>query len=228
MRPTQRSAGNDGLATMKSHRAGPPPASQIRRWIDAARDGSDEAVSRLLETYRPYLLLQANQELDAELRRKVAASDLVQDTLLAAYEKLPDFRGHSEPEIRLWLRSILDHRLGDQVRKFRTSKKRDLKREVHLTGDDSAQQPLRELALDTPLPVERAAAREEFELLEDSLARLSPRDQQVINLRNRDRKTFEEIGGEMSISADAARMLWTRAIKKLKAEFDHGSRASAR
>jgi RNA polymerase sigma-70 factor (ECF subfamily) len=47
-----------------------------------ARKGSREALGRLLETCRPYLLLVANNELDRDLQAKAGASDLVQETFI--------------------------------------------------------------------------------------------------------------------------------------------------
>jgi hypothetical protein len=48
--------------------------------IRQARGGSAEALGRLLERSRAYLLLIANKGLDADLRSKGGASDLVQQT----------------------------------------------------------------------------------------------------------------------------------------------------
>ena len=54
-------------------------------WLQAARDGSREAMGNLLEACRAYLLLVANRELAADLRAKGGASDLVQDTFLEGH-----------------------------------------------------------------------------------------------------------------------------------------------
>jgi RNA polymerase sigma-70 factor (ECF subfamily) len=71
-----------------------------------------------LDQYRAYLLLLARQVLDARLRGKLDASDIVQKTLLEAYQGLAGFRGQSPNELAAWLRTILTHNLQDAVRKF--------------------------------------------------------------------------------------------------------------
>jgi RNA polymerase sigma-70 factor (ECF subfamily) len=45
--------------------------------IRSARAGSAEALGKILETCRLYLMVIANAELDPELQAKFAASDLV-------------------------------------------------------------------------------------------------------------------------------------------------------
>ena len=58
------------------------PQSNTGRRLAEARAGSQEALGKLLESFRAYLLLIAQCELDAELRAKGGASDLVQQTFL--------------------------------------------------------------------------------------------------------------------------------------------------
>jgi DNA-directed RNA polymerase specialized sigma24 family protein len=58
-----------------------------------------------------------------------------------------------------------------------------------------------------------------LERLEQALNRLPPAYKQVILWRSRDRWPFARIGAKMDRSADAARMLWYRAIRLLKKEM---------
>ncbi len=65
----------------------------MERMIGAAQNGSREALGRLLDGCRQYLLLIANQELHTDLRGKVAPSDIVQETYLDAQRDFPTFEG---------------------------------------------------------------------------------------------------------------------------------------
>src|SRR5437899_9685891 len=80
---------------------------------------------QLLESYRDYLRLLARLQIDSRLRGKLDPSDVVQATLLAAYEKLAQYRGDSGEEMAGWLRQILTNYLAQELRKF-TGPQRDV------------------------------------------------------------------------------------------------------
>ena len=67
----------------------------------AARGGSLPDIGELLEHCRDYLLLIANAEVPSELRPKVGASDLVQQSLAEACQAFPQFQGANEFNARL-------------------------------------------------------------------------------------------------------------------------------
>jgi RNA polymerase sigma-70 factor (ECF subfamily) len=192
-----------------------PGSDPIQEWLAAARRGNNDALGRLLEACRPYLLQVAHDQLGADLRAKVGASDLVQDTFLEARRDFGGFHGLSEAEMLAWLRRILLNNLGNLTRHYRQTGKRQVRREV-----DMADVPLEELV--EPLtdhggsPSAQARARERDEALERALAQLSEAQREVIRLRNYERLSFEDVGRRMGRSAEAARKLWGRAIEQLQ------------
>ena len=84
-----------------------------------------------LNRYRQYLLLLARVEIDPRLREKMDPSDIVQQTMLDAYQKRDQFRGTSGAERAAWLRQILANNLVDALRTV-GRKKRDAAREQPL------------------------------------------------------------------------------------------------
>src|ERR1700736_5464775 len=84
-----------------------------------------------LGRYRSYLRLLAGLQLDPRLRAKLDPSDLVQQTLLQAYQALPQFRGHSQAELAGWLRQILARILANAPRDLGRAR-RDVARERSL------------------------------------------------------------------------------------------------
>ncbi len=61
--------------------------------------------------------------------------------------------------------------------------------------------------------------REEADRVDAALARLPEDHRRVIELRNREGRPFGEIGDILGRSADAARMLWFRAVERLQREL---------
>lgn len=190
------------------------------QWLPAARAGSVEALGQALEACRGYLLLIAQQEIDPQLRAKGGASDLVQETFLKAHRHFDQFRGDTEGELLAWLRRLLLNNLTDFRRLYQDAAKRQAGREVALQeGEGSSLRDLGLAAAD-PTPSKMAMAEEDATALWNTIDRLPEDYRQVLLLRHREERTFEEIGQVMQRSADAARKLWARAVERLQNEWE--------
>ena len=99
--------------------------------VVASKQGDNEALGRLLEQYRGYLLMLAHRYLSERLRRRVDPSDIVQLTYLEAKRDLPAFRGETPAEFAGWLRGMLKNNVATAVTRHITTKKRSIKREVN-------------------------------------------------------------------------------------------------
>src|SRR5262245_4961414 len=106
--------------------------------LAAARSGSREALGQALEACRGYLHLLAERELDPDLRAKGSASDLVQETFLEAQKDFRQFHGNSEEELRAWLRQLLLNNLANFTRRYRTTAKRAVGREMRIEAGGSS------------------------------------------------------------------------------------------
>lgn len=184
--------------------------------IRAAHAGSDSALGELLEGCRRYMLLVANRALDSDLRAKAGASDLVQETFVAAAKDFQRFRGDSERELFAWLTQILIHRIHKHVRDFRETQKRDIGREEALEAGLAAMF----LSGGDETPSALVAAQEERQRVQQALARLQEHESQVLVLRTWKQLSFEEIGTLMNRSPDAARKLWARSVERLGRELE--------
>lgn len=191
-----------------------PPARSTQRWLVAAQAGSAGALGQALESCRTYLILIAREELDAELRAKLGASDLVQETLIAAEQAFDRFTGTNSAELLAWLRGILAHKIKE-ARRYHRAQRRAVRREIPLDGGPESAR----LQWEKPVKADTAsrimAAREEAEQIERALATLSPDHQQIIRLRNWRVLSFEEIGQRMGRTPSAARSLWLRALEQM-------------
>src|SRR5262245_40219273 len=192
------------------------PKSLVQQLL-AARRGSPEAVAWLLENCRPYLLLVANEDLDADLRPMLGASDLVQQSIIEAQRDFAGFRGATREDLLAWLRGILRHNLADARRRYREASRR-LGSEHLLGGSDRASLRDGLVAHVTP-PLEGAIVREQAEALERALGRLPPNYRQILTLRHQEGRTFAEVGAALGRSEEAAKKLWLRAVRRLRQEF---------
>src|SRR5262245_53722439 len=89
---------------------------------------------RPIEEYRDYLALLVRLQLGSRLRAKLDASDIVQQAILHAHERVAQFRGGTEGEWLAWLRAILANALAAVARRF-DAQARDLGRERSLEAE---------------------------------------------------------------------------------------------
>lgn len=187
---------------------------EVERWIEEARGGSREALNRLLEVCRAYLLLVANQDLDPAVRARLGPSDVVQESLVEAARGFPDFRGSTEAELLAWLRRILQHNLANVREKHIEAGRRSVAREVPLAETPLGDLQFRLLAPDSS-PSQQMRASEEDEAVQRALAQLPEHYRQVLVMHTWDGMTFAQIGAQTGRSEDAARKLWGRAAEEL-------------
>jgi RNA polymerase sigma-70 factor (ECF subfamily) len=191
----------------------------MRDLLLRARAGSREGLGELLESCRDYLLLIAGQELDADLRVKGSASDLVQETFLEAQRDFLQFRGDSEAELLGWLRRLLLNNLANFSRHYRTTAKRHVEREVPLQGQSSSLDLRDSLAVSMPTPEEQAMEQEQVDMVDRVLERLPEDYRQVLLWRYREELAFEEIARRLGRTENAVRKLWARALDRFQTEI---------
>lgn len=188
----------------------------IDRLIDEARREDPGALDRL-ESYRNYLRLVARTGLGPALRGKADPSDLVQETLFKAHQNFGEFRGATETELVGWLRQILARNLADLARRYRASSRR-------LTREQSLEELLvpaadglgAQVGDNGHSPSLSAQRREMSVILADALAVLPADYREALVLRSLERHDWPEVARALDRSPDAARLLWARALKKLR------------
>ena len=132
------------------------------------------SADRAWEGYRDYLHLLARLQLDPRLRGKLDPSDVVQQTLVKAYQNREQFRGRTAGEEAGWLRRILTNTLLDAVRKYQ--RELNLEQDLGRAVGDSSERLEAWLSADQSSPSEVAARQEQLLRLAGALAQL-PEDQ---------------------------------------------------
>ncbi len=92
--------------------------------------GPAEAIGGVIDAFRDDLTQLARREIGPDLAAKVSASDIVQETFLAAGRDISQFRGASPAELRGWLKGILKHLIINVRRRYSGTSKRRVDLEV--------------------------------------------------------------------------------------------------
>lgn len=176
------------------------------------------AKAESIERYRGYLLLLAN--LTPRLQGKLDESDVVQMTLLHAYEKRDQFRGETEAEFLAWLRAILENHLLQQARSF-GRQRRDVARErsIHKALNDSDARIADCLRAASSSPSQRAIRAEQVLALADALSTLPESQRRAIELHHLQKYSLEQTAAAMNRSAEAVAGLLYRGLRKLEQQL---------
>jgi RNA polymerase sigma-70 factor (ECF subfamily) len=204
--------------------------SSFSSLVDDARGGDVSSIGVLLQQYRNYLMVLASTQLEARLQPRVSPSDVVQETMLRAHKNFGQFRGGTEGELLAWLRQILVNNLAKFVEQHMLAARRDVRREVSIERlgkalEKSTIQLAALLPAASKSPSMAVQQLEEAVQLADRLAQLPGDYREVLVLRNLQSLPFEEVAARMDRSVGAARMLWLRAIERLRAVYGEEAQA---
>ena len=195
---------------------------RTRHLVALAQDGGELALNRLCRVYGARVLWIIRLRMGAELRSQLESMDVVQDVLMSALKDLGSFTYKTEGDFLRWLSRIAENRLRNQLQRLHANK-RDIRKEVQLnsyrpTVEDSFVAALD--AVDTTTPSAIMSKREELDKLAKAIDALKPEYRQVIVLTKIEGLSYREIGDKLDRSADAARMLFSRAMAALTGAFE--------
>jgi RNA polymerase sigma-70 factor (ECF subfamily) len=188
---------------------------RLEELIAAARTGSDSALGGALTACRARLMGAARSRLTPALRSLVGASDVVQDTFVNATRSFQVFRGQRASQFLNWLRRILFNRIAQVAR--REQERKDGGRQI--AGNDVSRRLSAFVAVDEASPSGIAGSEEISALIRLGLAKLPERDQQALQLRFDEELNFAQIGERLGLTEDATRMLFGRAVDRLRREL---------
>lgn len=174
-----------------------------------------------LDNYRGYLRAVAHIELGRRLQSKVDASDIVQQSLIEAYQGLPSLQGRTEAELVAWLRTILARNLLNTFRDYK-AQKRDIRREHSLAQqvDDSSVRLERFLASEQTSPSQKVVRSEDADRLATALASLPDDQRTAVILKHFHDQSLAQIAAQMDRSTLAIAGLLKRGLKKLRQTLD--------
>jgi RNA polymerase sigma-70 factor (ECF subfamily) len=173
--------------------------------LDLVREGDRAARERLIARYLPMLRRWARGRLPAHARDLNDTNDMVQLTLLAALDRVGEFKSQREGAFLAYLRVALMNSVRSELRRVG---RRGVRADMDLESEAVPDALSRALGVDDLLDYETA------------LGKLKPRRREAVILRFEFGMSFAEIAAALQQpSAAAAHMLVSRALVDLAHEL---------
>lgn len=170
-------------------------------WVAQARQGSDEAFTKLVEAYQTHVYNLCYRMLG----EPESAEDAAQETFLRAYQHL--HRYDSQRPFATWLLSIAAHYCIDRLRR---------RRFTMMSMDQDEDEGGFELPdVDAPNPESEAVRREQRQRMQGLLGHLNAVDRAAIVLRYWEDYSEGEIAEALDLTVSAVKSRLHRARREL-------------
>jgi len=197
-----------------------PEGEQTQDLLKGVENGDPAAMNQLIDRHREAVRRMVQMRLDRAVSRRVDASDVVQDVMLEASQRLADYIRSPSMPFHLWLRQLAKDRIIDMHRRHRAAKRRSVDREQNVSSfatDDQSAADLTALLRDAELTPAASALRKEMEeRFVLALDQLDEHDREIIIMRHFEHLGNGEVAEALGLSAPAAGMRYLRAIRKLR------------
>lgn len=184
--------------------------TELKRLLELATSGDQDARGRLLDHFRPQLRQWARRRIEGKIRARVDESDIAQQSCLSALRDFDRFEGSQLPEFVAWLRRIHEQNVRDVVRDHAVYGKRAVSRE----SDD------REAVEDAPAgvasPSRQAMRGERAAKIARALQTLPEAQREAVRLRHLEGCSLAEIARRLDRTEAATAGLLKRGLAKLR------------
>jgi RNA polymerase sigma-70 factor (ECF subfamily) len=200
-----------------------PASLDENQLFQDAKRGDLHAMAQLFLAHRERLCGMVRLRMDWRLRRRVDASDVVQEAYLDYARRFRDYcQGESLP-FYLWLRQLTAQRLTDVHRRHLGAQMRDASMEAAVWRGPMPSVSTNSLAsqlLGRITSASRALQRAEDQIkVQQALQRLKPIDREIIALRHFEMLSNDEIALTLNLTKTAASNRYVRALSRLKEEL---------
>lgn len=193
---------------------------KTQQLLTLAKDGNESALDQLCSIYSERVQWMVRLRMGRELRSKMESMDLVQDVLINALKGLGDFEYKDEGDFVRWLSKIAQNALYDNLDRLHADK-RDINKELPFGGyGPTTNRFVRNPGpIDITTPSVIMSRREDLDKLSKAIDMLKPEYRELIIQTKIDGLSYSEIGDRLNKSADAVRMLVSRAMASLTVVF---------
>ncbi len=180
--------------------------------IELAKQGEQEAFSRLFERYERRLAVLIHVKLGPELRSAVEVDDILQETFARAFAGIRQFTYRSPGGFMAWLASIAGHVIVDAARYHGRERRAGEAVRFRSVSNPAGPEPA-----DTATPSRMLRHKEAVDSLLQRLDALPPDYREVIVLAKIEGLTTAEVAERIGKSREAAALLLHRALKRFRA-----------
>jgi RNA polymerase sigma-70 factor (ECF subfamily) len=195
-----------------------PDSAETRRLLDLGRAGDKNAFEELFRRHRAFVRQVIDLRLDDRLRSRLDPSDLVQETQMEAFRRLPDYFQSEPMPFHLWLRCTAYNRLQAARRRHLGAGKRSVEHEC-LLPEGSSLSLAEYFVARGSTPSQHLSRRELVREVRRVMAELSEADRDILIMRNLESLSNLEVAQVLAIEPAAARQRYSRALVRLRQEL---------
>ena len=185
--------------------------------LSQIRSGDAQAIEPLLDLHRNRLKKMIGARLNPQLRNRVDESDILQDTLLEASQRIDEYFAKPPMPFFLWLRWLAGQNLKQCHRHHLDVQKRDARRvfSVFANQDNSLSEIFADQLVHST-PSGAAIRKELIDIVDEVMHQLKPKDREILCMRHIEQLTNQEVAQELEIDPSNASTRYLRALAKLQ------------
>ncbi len=187
--------------------------------VRRAASGDRLASRQIFTRHRARLREMVAVRMDPRIASRIDASDIVQDALAEAAQKLDQYLGDQPLPFYPWLRQFAWNRLVDAHRRNLHAQKRSVRREVSWdmdVSDRSAMHLAGQLIGSGTSPSGRLARAELRARVRECLAQLRSGDREVLVLRHLEGLSTREVAAVLEMNQEAVKKRLVRALQRFR------------
>jgi RNA polymerase sigma-70 factor (ECF subfamily) len=201
------------------------PLDDFEALVSRAVEGEVGALAQLLAGQQVWLTEFVSTRLDRRLSARLDVGDIVQEVLVEAAGKLPDYLARSPIPFTAWIKQIAIERMTYVHRVHVVAGKRSIRREVSMAGSNGwssdSQLAFHPKSRDKT-PSSYVAGKELYGEVARLMKELPDSDQELLHLRFIEQLSANAIARILGITEQAVRMRQLRALRQLRDLLEPG------
>jgi RNA polymerase sigma-70 factor (ECF subfamily) len=195
-----------------------PAEPDTEQLLACIAQGDQAALGQLLELHRPKLRNMIALRLDRRLHARLDPSDVLQETLAEATQRLAEYARLRPMPFYPWLRQLAWERLVQLHRRHVRAGKRSVRREQADSplSDESVLRLVDRLVSRGSSPSARLHRSEQRRRVQTILEQLAPSDREVLVLRYLEHLCTQEIAAILGLTPAGVKTRQLRALQRLR------------